>query len=263
MITLDQKAEILLKYFRENKSQRAISKELGISRTTVQKYIKEFQSKNERLQELAKGEERNKAEILLLIEEMASKPKYDTSNRKKVKLTDEVMEEIDKLILLNERNKELGRAKQLMKKIDVHEALIDKGYDIGYTTVCNYIKETYEQKEAYVRQEYTLGEVLEFDWGEVKLTINGKNTTLNMGLFTTAKGSYHYARLYHNQKMENFLDIHVKCFNHIGGVHREIVYDNMKQAVKRFVCRNEKEATEDLIKISLYYGFKYRFCNVA
>ncbi|GFN35479.1 helix-turn-helix domain-containing protein [Tepidimicrobium xylanilyticum] len=182
MITLDQKAEILLKYFRENKSQRAISKELGISRTTVQKYIKEFQSKNERLQELAKGEERNKAEILLLIEEMASKPKYDTSNRKKVKLTDEVMEEIDKLILLNERNKELGRAKQLMKKIDVHEALIDKGYDIGYTTVCNYIKETYEQKEAYVRQEYTLGEVLEFDWGEVKLTINGKNTTLNMGL---------------------------------------------------------------------------------
>jgi len=44
------------------------------------------------LQELAKGEERNKAEILLLIEEMTSKPKYDTSNRKKVKLTDEVKE---------------------------------------------------------------------------------------------------------------------------------------------------------------------------
>ena len=124
MIRLDQKAEILLKYFRENKSQRAISKELGISKTTVQKYIKEFQTKNERLQELTKDEERNRAEILLLIEEMTSKPKYDTSNRKKVKLTDEVME-----------------------KIDIHEVLIDKGYDIGYTTVCNYIKETYEQKK--------------------------------------------------------------------------------------------------------------------
>ena len=37
----------------------------------------------------------------------------------------------------------------------------------------------------------------------------------------------------------------------------------MKQAVKKFVGRNEKEATEDLIKISLYYGFKYRFCNIA
>jgi len=33
--------------------------------------------------------------------------------------------------------------------------------------------------------------------------------------------------------------------------------------VRKFVGRNEKEATEDLIKISLYYGFKYRFCNIA
>ncbi len=63
--------------------------------------------------------------------------------------------------------------------------------------------------------------------------------------------------------MENFLDVHVRAFNNIGGVHRELVYDNLKQAVRKFVGRNEKEATEDLIKISLYYGFKYRFCNVA
>ncbi len=65
------------------------------------------------------------------------------------------------------------------------------------------------------------------------------------------------------RKWKIFLDIHVKAFNKIGGVHREVVYDNMKQAVKRFVGRNEKEATEDLIKISLYYGFRYRFCNIA
>ncbi|MCQ6963926.1 hypothetical protein PV02_12770, partial [Methanolobus chelungpuianus] len=71
MIRLDQKAEILMKYFRENKSQRAISRELGISRTTVQKYIKEFESKNKALRELKKDEDHNKAEILLLIEEMA------------------------------------------------------------------------------------------------------------------------------------------------------------------------------------------------
>jgi transposase len=263
VIRLDQKAEILMKYFRENKSQRAISRELGISRTTVQKYIKEFESKNEALRELKKDEDHNKAEILLLIEEMASKPKYDTSKRAKIKLTDDVLKEIDELVSENEKNRLMGRTKQLMKKIDIHEELVERGYDIGYTTVCNYIKETYEKKEAYIRQEYDLGETLEFDWGEVKLTIDGRETTLNMGLFTTAKGSYHYAKLYQNQKMENFLDIHVKAFNQIGGVHREVVYDNMKQAVKRFVGRNEKEATEDLIKISLYYGFRYRFCNIA
>lgn len=255
--------EILLGYFRENKSQRQISRELGISRTTVQKYIKEYQSSKEVLDILEKDNERNRAEIYHLIEEMTSEPRYDSSNRIKTKLTSEVADEIDKLVVENEKNRLAGKRKQLMKKIDIHEELIERGYDIGYTTVCNYIRDTYETKEAYVRQSYEFGETLEFDWGEVKLNIAGREVTLNLGLFTTAKGSYHYGRLYQNQKMENFLDIHVNAFNEIGGVHREIVYDNMKQAVKRFVGRNEKEATEDLVKLSLYYGFRYRFCNVA
>jgi predicted transcriptional regulator len=140
VIKLDLNAEILLKYFRENKSQREISKELGISRTTVQKYIKEFQSKNERLQELTKDDERNRAEILLLIEEMVSKPKYDTSNRKKVELTDEVMKQIDKLVLQNERNKQLGRTKQLMKKVDAYSGLFGQ-----------YFREYPDNKTGYIR----------------------------------------------------------------------------------------------------------------
>ncbi len=263
MIGLDQKAEILLGFFRENKSQREISRELKISRETVSKYIKEFESKNEHLNELIEDEEKNKNKILLLIEEMSSKPKYDTSSRTKTKLTDDVINSINELIDQNEKNRLLGRKKQLMKRIDIHERLIEMGFDISYPTVCNYIRENHDKKEAFIRQEYDLGETLEFDWGEVKITIAGKLSTLQMELLTTAKGSYHYARLYQNQKMRNFLDIHVQAFNSIGGIHRELVYDNMKQAVKRFVGRSEKEATEDLIKISLYYGFRYRFCNVA
>ena len=36
----------------------------------------------------------------------------------------------------------------------------------------------------------------------------------------------------------------------------------MKTAVKKFVSRTEKEPTDELLKLSLYYGFQYRFCNV-
>lgn len=261
MMKLDQKAEILIKYFREGKSQRSISKELKISRTTVRKYIADYESQNNKLNSL--DEEKNKEEILLLIEEMSNSPKYDVSKRVKSKLTDEIINEIDILMEKNKQHRAAGRYKQQLKKIDIHEYLEEKGYDIGYTTVCNYIRNTYNTKEAYIRQEYTPGRTLEFDWGEVKIVIDGKATTLNMALFSTAKSSYHYARLYPNQKMESFLDVHVKVFNHIGGIHQEVVYDNMKQAVKGFVGRNEKVATDDLAKISLYYGFDYRFCNAA
>jgi Transposase and inactivated derivatives len=82
-----------------------------------------------------------------------------------------------------------------------------------------------------------------------------------MAVMTTARGNYRFAYLYQNQKMESFLDSHVRFFNHVGGVHKEIVYDNMKVAVARFVSKTEKEPTEDLLKLSMYYGFKYRFCN--
>jgi transposase len=263
VIKLDQKAEILMKYFRENMSQRAIAREMKISRTTIRKYIKDYESKSEAIEELETSNGTPCNDTLNLVFEMVLKPKYDTSSRTRIKLTDEIIDLIDEIIKENEKNRLLGRHKQLMKKIDIHEKLVELGYDISYPTVCNFIRDNHEQKEAFIRQEYDLGETLEFDWGEVKLTIAGKPTTLHMGLLTTAKGSHHYARLYHNQKMENFLDIHVQAFNSIGGVHRELVYDNLKQAVRKFVGKNEREATEDLIKISLYYGFKYRFCNVA
>lgn len=244
-------------------SQRAIAREMKISRTTIRKYIKDYESKSEAIEELETSNGTPCNDTLNLVFEMVLKPKYDTSSRTRIKLTDEIIDLIDEIIKENEKNRLLGRHKQLMKKIDIHEKLVELGYDISYPTVCNFIRDNHEQKEAFIRQEYDLGETLEFDWGEVKLTIAGKPTTLHMGLLTTAKGSHHYARLYHNQKMENFLDIHVQAFNSIGGVHRELVYDNLKQAVRKFVGKNEREATEDLIKISLYYGFKYRFCNVA
>lgn len=271
MIKLDQKAEILMQYFKEGKSQRKIAKEMGISRTTIKKYIDGYELKLKEIKESSTtniNNNKNNNEVknndtMKLIEEMVSMPKYDTSNRKRVKLTDEIIEKINELIDENEKNKSMGRHKQLMKKIDMHEKVIEAGFDISYTTICNYIRENFEKKEAFIRQEYTLGETLEFDWGEVKLTIAGKPVILQMGLLTTACSSHHFSRLYHNQKMENFLDIHVQAFNSMGGIHREVVYDNLKQAVRKFVGRNEKEATEDLIKISLYYGFKYRFCNVA
>ncbi|WP_427340427.1 helix-turn-helix domain-containing protein [Caloranaerobacter sp. DY30410] len=98
MISLQQKAEILLKYFREGVSQREISRELGISRDTVRKYINEFEKKLQKLED--ESDEKN---ILLLIEEMVLKPKYDTSKRKKVKLTDEVIEIIDNCLKENEK----------------------------------------------------------------------------------------------------------------------------------------------------------------
>jgi hypothetical protein len=104
--------------------------------------------------------------------------------------------------------------------------------------------------------------VCEFDWGEVKLFIGGRFKKLQMAIFTTAKGNYRYARLFVKQDTASFQQAHALFFDHIGGVYRELVYDNMKVAVKRFVGPTEKEATRGLLSLSIYYNFGFRFCNV-
>ncbi|MGB9856479.1 MAG: hypothetical protein ACPLKS_08095 [Caldisericum exile] len=38
---------------------------------------------------------------------------------------------------------------------------------------------------------------------------------------------------------------------------------DMKVAVRKFVGFSEKETAEGLLKLSIYYGFKFRFCNIS
>ena len=45
MINLNEKQDIILKHIREGKSQRKISKETGVSRETIRKYIRQYESK--------------------------------------------------------------------------------------------------------------------------------------------------------------------------------------------------------------------------
>jgi hypothetical protein len=82
----------------------------------------------------------------------------------------------------NEEKRISGRRKNVKKKIDIYETLIESGFDIGYTTVCNYVSSIENKKEAYIRQQYDLGETIEFDWGDVKLIIGGKIQSLSMGI---------------------------------------------------------------------------------
>lgn len=255
---MTEKVDIIKMYFNQGMTQKEVAEKVGRCVKTVRKYIRQHEENLRKLEE-----DYTEEKLQTVINKIAEAPKYDSSGRVRRKLTNEMINEIEICLEKNREHLSRGRRKQIMKAIDIYEHLYSLKYDIGYTTVCNYIREKKEAKEAFIKQDYALGKTLEFDWGQVKLEIGGKPLTLEMGLFTTACGSYHYAHLYRNQKMENFLDVHTNAINDHNGVFGEIVYDNMKQAVKKFVGITEKEATDDLKKLSIYYGFNYRFCNIA
>lgn len=260
MIELLQKQQIIISAHLEGKSFRSIAKEIGINRKTVAKYVKEYEKARTQLLKSADGKECDTRE---LIDKIVEKPKYNSQNRQKRKLTLEIIEEIKFHLNENELKRARGQAKQQKKKIDIFEAIQAKGYDISYPTVCNTIRELIKEgAEAHIKAEYSPGDVCEFDWGEVKIFIEGELKTLQMAVFTSAKGNYRYARLFAKQDTPCFLESHARFFEHIGGAYRTLVYDNMKVAVKKFVGLTEKEPTESLLKLSIYYGFKFRFCNI-
>jgi len=73
MITLNQKQQIILKYFRQGKSQREIYRETGIARDTIRKYTRLYEQKVKELKCLNKDDEINKVDLITDIVEKPNK----------------------------------------------------------------------------------------------------------------------------------------------------------------------------------------------
>lgn len=257
MVKMREKQDIILRYVRDGESIRKITRETGMSRRTVSKYVSEYLSHKEALGQ------RSDSSSSELIEQLVRKPSYNSSTRTKRKLTTELVERVKRCLLENEQKRRRGQHKQQLKKIDIHELLCAEGYDISYSSVCLLVKRlAHRAPESFIKQAYEDGQVCEFDWGVVKIFLAGVLKKLQMAVFTTAAGNYRYARLFVKQDTPSFQQAHALFFAHVGGVYRELVYDNMRVAVKRFVGPSEKEATPGLLSLSLYYQFGFRFCNV-
>ena len=82
-----------------------------------------------------------------------------------------------------------------------------------------------------------------------------------MAVLSSPGSDFRWLYLYTNQKKDVFMDSHVKFFEMLGGSYKEVVYDNMKNVVSKFIGKNEKQLNEDLIKLSIYYGFTINVTN--
>ena len=53
----------------------------------------------------------------------------------------------------------------------------------------------------------------------------------------------------------------MQFFELVGGVYREVVYDNMRNVVTRLIGKNENRLNESLLQLSLYYDFDINVTN--
>ena len=144
---MDKHSIIKLKL--EGHSNRAIAKLIGIDRKTVARYWNEYKKQQEELYNPF-------VDVATVQEQIVSAPKYDSSNRKSRKYTEDIDMALDE-ILLEERKKDiiLGPHKQSLTRQQIHKLLVNQGFDISYTTIANKINEKIRKaKECFIKQSY-------------------------------------------------------------------------------------------------------------
>lgn len=245
--------EQILHYYRVDElSLRAIVRKLNVDRKTVSKVVHAYEDA------IAADPEGGLNRVL------REEPRYKPREYVPRVLLKPVTDEIDKWLKENDKRRSSGMRKQCLKRQDIHRQLMEKGYDVSYSSVCKYIarrkaERSGKSKDVYIKIHREPGQECEFDWGEVKLRIRGSVTVFTMAVFAFPYSKGRRAYLFRHQDALAFMESHRNFFRDVHGVPYNMVYDNMKVAVA--FTDEGKKPTMTLRRMCTFYKYDYRFCN--
>jgi transposase len=200
MLRMDQVHVIRHKLLVEGQSIRRVARELGISRNTVDKYLRQSEPVHTR--------------------RVRSRPVWD---RVKPRL-DELLAEWEPRTT----------GKQRLTGSLIQRQLVSEGYAVGTTLVRQYLCELRRQRqEVYIPLVHRPGEEAQVDFFEVVVEIGGEWLKAWEFLLRLMYSGRKFAWLYEHCDQLAFLDGHVRAFSYLDGVARRCVDDNLKPAVRR------------------------------
>src|SRR5215213_5562087 len=222
MLRMDQVHVIRHKVLLEGKSVRSVAKEMSVSRNTVAKYLKHPEPKRK-------------------------------AARKRAPVTEMVAPRIEE-ILSEWRGRTIP--KQRITGTRIHRQLIQEGYEVGITTVRDYLREKRRKEaEVFVPLVHRPGDEAQVDFFEVSVEENAQMKKVWKFVMRLMYSGRDFVWLYDRADQLSFLDAHVRAFSYLGGVPRRIVYDNLAAAVKK-VIGSERELTERFTALASHYLFE-------
>jgi transposase len=139
------------------------------------------------------------------------------------------------------------------------------GYQGGLTILKNYLRSVRARasKRAYVRVESLPGERFEIDWGHFgSLDYEGHQRKLYAFSVIECHSRKMYVEFTHSQCFETFVRCHVHAFQTLGGIARELAYDNLSTAVAEH-DGNLVRFNPRFLAFAREFGFYPRACHVA
>jgi len=139
------------------------------------------------------------------------------------------------------------------------------GYQGGQTILKDHLRAVRDRtpKRAYVRVESAPGERFEIDWGHFdSLNYEGDQRKLYAFSLVECHSRKMYVEFTHSQCFETFVRCHVHAFQTLGGIGRELAYDNLTTAVAEH-DGNLVRFNPRFLAFAREFGFYPRACHVA
>ena len=119
-----------------------------------------------------------------------------------------------------------------------------------------------QAKRAYVRMEPAAGERFEIDWGHFgALSYQGHSRKLYAFCLVECHSRKLYVEFTHSQSFETFVRCQIHAFHYLGGVARELWYDNLATAVAEH-DGNLVRFQPRFLAFAREYSFLPRACHV-
>ena len=211
----------------EGKSIREVSREFGLHRDTVRKMLAYSVPPGYRRQSPPK------------------RPKLEPFTG----VIDRILEDD-----LRRLRKQRHTAKRIFERLrDEH------GYDGGYTTVKDYVREHRRQtRDMFVPLSHPPGHA-QRDFGEALVVIGGVEQKAHCFVIDLPHSDGCFVKAYPAETTEAFLDGHVSALAFLGGVPQSILYDNTRLAVAKILGDGRRQRTRAFTELQSHYLFEDRF----
>lgn len=143
----------------------------------------------------------------------------------------------------------------------LYDMIRSRGYPGGISTLRSYVRTVRPRKStAYLKLNTLPGEQGQVDWGSFgTITVGQAQRSLCCFVMVLSYSRAIAARFFYDQSMESFLAGHVAAFEALGGVPRQLLYDNLKSAVLERMGEHIRYHPR-LLELAGHYHFAPRPC---
>jgi transposase len=146
----------------------------------------------------------------------------------------------------------------------IHQRLKERGYAGSYGSVYRFVRSLDPQHPtATVRVERAPGEEAQVDFGFAGRMIDPASGSLRKTwafVMTLSWSRHQFVRFVFDQRVETWLQLHHQAFRFFGGVPRRLVIDNLKAGITK-ACWEDPQVQQAYRECAEHYGFRIAPCR--